>query len=219
MQAHVALRELLIRPQRSVYVCHFISKFQAWPYFCGQVREKKGLMGKKGLALLQGLAELTTRWNIFIMGIRSDSHFFPRQGQQGLMQQASHNGPRCSKYIIKSPLTAACSAKPHGAPRGISAFTIIFHISLKHTTPLSPRIPQTFEIFFTKLFFPPSLSPFTQPTRNTKIGLKLVLNHWLSRQNLQVFRSLEPATEERRVGVGGGCILSFWFQCRPINLW
>lgn len=153
------------------------------------------------------------------MGIRSDSHFFPRQGQQGLMQQASHNGPRCSKYIIKSPLTAACSAKSHGAPRwNFCIYNNFPHFSQTRHTSLSQDSPDIRDILF-KTFFPPSLSPFTQPTRNTKIGLKLVLNHWLSRQNLQVFRSLEPATEERRVGVGGGCILSFWFQCRPINLW
>lgn len=64
----------------------------------------------------RGPAELTTKWNIFITRIRSDSHFSPLWGQRALMQQASHNGPRCSAYIIKSPLTVACPAESRRAP-------------------------------------------------------------------------------------------------------
>lgn len=135
---HMSHCENLWDTRESIYVHNFISRCQACLCVCVSCEKIQTLMarGNNSANAAQGPAELTTKRNPSVIWIRSDSHFSPLLDQQALMSQASHNAPSCSTYIIESPLTAACPEKPHEPLIGISAFKIVFHISL---CPLNPQ--------------------------------------------------------------------------------
>lgn len=134
------------------------------------------------------------------------------------MQQASHNGRRCSTYIIKSPLTVVCPVESRGAPKWNFCIYNHFphfssnapHLSLS----LSPKNPQDAQSFLL-----PSM-PSTLHTNQEHQDCAQISYEplgFLGGKKKKTFRC-EPAIE-RTVGVGGGCILSFWFQRWSINLW
>lgn len=145
--------------------------------------------------------------------------FSPLWSKHALMQQASHNGPCCSTYIIKYLLTVAWNLTE--LLSGIFAFTVIFHISLNCTTFLteSPRCSR----YSYKTIHPSCHWHFTL-TRSTEGWLKWVLSQWLSVQSFQSWDVSQLLKEH--VGMGGGSFVSisvsiFLISCknRVFHLW
>ncbi len=199
MQAYVTLHRPLIQPQR-VFMCAISSASSKHALISVSKRENFALSEKETwwdegiVRLMQHKGLLSSRQNEISSSCESEvTVIFPLYGASEHWCSRPHTMALVAAHISSiPPVTVACPVESHRAPKwNFCIYNHFPHFSQMHHTSLPESPRQSRYSYKTSFSYPSCCGHFTR-TRSTRIGLKLVMNHWLSLQNLEPLDVSQP---------------------------